>query len=145
MDSKGSTSTLFKMLDISNSIDTFIDSNEADLEVTSFEEHLSQLSKRKNLSIPSIIDLASLSESYIYQLFKGTRKPSRDKIIQLIFGMKLSLEESNKLLRAGEKNELYCRNKRDAIVIFAINNHLSINEVEEILLDRGLESIVNLR
>lgn len=140
---KQTTTSLFKILDNSCNIDEYIDKYDTELETSSFEEYLDKLVKKKNCSIPQIIKRGYLKESYGYQLFRGIRKPSRDKIIQLCFGMSLTLQESNKLLRAGEKNELYCRNKRDAVIIFGLNNHLPLIDVEEILSKRGLESLIN--
>lgn len=144
MDKETNTTMLRKILDNACNIDEFIDIYDAELEVSSFEEYITKLAKEKGCSIPEIIGNGYMNESYCYQLFKGTRKPSRDKIIQLCFGMKLNLDESNRLLRAGEKNELYCRNKRDAVIIFGLNNNLSIIDVEEVLCERGLETLLNI-
>jgi len=144
MDKNGLTSALFKVLDTTKNIDAFIERFDSDLEVISFHDYANQLAKEKNFSIPMIINSGSLNESYCYQIFKGKRKPSRDKTIQVCFAMGLSLEESNKMLRAAEKNELYCRNKRDAIFIYGINNHLSVLAIEEMLLDRELETLINV-
>lgn len=144
MDKKNTTSTLNKLLSSASNIDEFIDTYDFDLTAVSFEQYLARLAQEKGCSIPEIIRRAYMNESYCYQLIKGTRKPSRDKILQLCFGMRLNLEEANRLLRAGEKNELYCRNKRDAVIIFGLNNSLPIIDVEEILLERGLDTLLNI-
>ncbi len=141
---KNTTSALYRILDNSSNIDEFMNEYDFELKTSSFEEYINILAKEKNCSIPEIISRGYMKESYCYQLFKGIRKPSRDKIIQLCFGMKLTLQESNKLLRAGEKNELYCRNKRDAVIIFGLNNNLAIIDVEEVLCNRGLETLLNI-
>jgi len=144
VDKSGSTSALFRILDTTKNIETFIDRFDSDLEVMSFHDYANQLAKEKDCTIPMIINVGQMNESYCYQIFKGTRKPSRDKIIQVCFAMGLTLEESNKLLRTGEKNELYCRNKRDAIFIFAINKHMAVLDVEAILLEQDLETLINV-
>lgn len=137
-----STESLLKILDTTADINIYIDKFDSELNSNGFPQHINLLSCQKNCTIPEIIIRASMNESYCYQLFKGTRKPSRDKVIQLCFGMQLNLMESNKLLQKAEKSELYCKNKRDAIIIFGLNNKLGIMEVEEILVEKGLESLV---
>lgn len=144
MKDKRSTTTLFKMLSSSNDIDTFLEKYDHELEPDDFVEYLNKLAGEKKCSIPEVITRGSFNESYCYQIFKGTRKPSRDKIIQLGFAMGLDLYETNKLLRAGGKAELYCRDKRDAVIIFGLNNKLSIIDVEEVMMDNGFESIIGL-
>jgi hypothetical protein len=137
------TSALLRMLDSASSIDAFIDAHEADLAVMPFHERVAALAQEKKLTVAQIIQQAMMNESYCYQLFKGTRKPSRDKILQLAFGMALNLEQTNGLLRAAQKSELYCRNKRDAVIMFGLNNRKSILEIEEILLDKGYGLLVD--
>lgn len=137
-----STKALLKILDTSSNINEYIDKYENELIDMNFKEYINKLAEEKNCSIPDIIKQGEMNESYCYQLFKGIRKPSRDKIIQLCFGMKLNINESNKLLQTAEKSELYCKNKRDAIIIFGLNNNLPIIDVEEILIDRALEPLL---
>lgn len=142
MDDKLSTSFLNNLLSDSANINEFIDKFEEELEYPSFVEYINRLIKDRGLSVPEIIENGFMNESYCYQLIKGTRKPSRNKIIQLCFALGLNLEESNKLLLCGQKNVLYVRDKRDAIIIFGINKKLSVMDAEEILLERGFEPIL---
>lgn len=139
------TSSLLKMLNNTNDIYSFLENFEDELKPENFVECLNKLICEKKCSIPDIIKNGDLNESYGYQIFNGTRRPSRDKIIQVGFGMGLDLYETNQLLRAGGKAELYCRDKRDAVIIFGLNNKLSINDVEEILMYNGFESITGLK
>ena len=41
------------------------------------------------------------------------------------------VREANRLLQAGGANELYCKNRRDAIVIFAISHGYTLQKTEE--------------
>ena len=71
---------------------------------------------------------------YLQQLLdeRGLRRnPSRNKLLQLAFAMKLSLRETNRLLQAGGCNELYCKNRRDAIIIFCINHGETLQTADE--------------
>ena len=85
-----------------------------------------------------IIISAQIDRTYGHQLFNGTRKPSRDKVLQLAIAMKLSLNETQHLLQAAGKSALYPRLKRDAVVIYCLKNELDMMETQEILSKAGL-------
>jgi len=55
--------------------------------------------------------------------------------------MKLNLLNTQRLLKAGHVNELYPRNERDAILLFAINNSMTIAEIDELLYSRDQETL----
>jgi hypothetical protein len=43
------------------------------------------------------------------------------------------------MLKLAEKSQLYVKNKRDAIIIFALNKKLSMIELNELLFEEGCE------
>ena len=45
--------------------------------------------------------------------------------------MGCTLREANRLLKAGGVNELYCKNRRDAIIIFSLSQGASLQQAEE--------------
>ena len=55
--------------------------------VVSLAEHLETLLNQKRTSKAEVIYRAKLDTVYGYQIFNGTRKPSRDKLLQLAFGL----------------------------------------------------------
>ncbi len=67
--------------------------------------------------------------------WQARKNPSRNKLLALAVAMKLNIEECQKLLKFGGVNELYPRNRRDAIIIFALTKKLSIFELNELLFD----------
>ena len=89
--------------------------------------------------IPERVILRSqIDRTYGHQLFNGTRKPSRDKILQLAIGMKLSLEETQQLLQAAGKSPLYPRLKREAVLIYCLNRGLDMMETQSLLGEKEL-------
>ena len=84
---------------------------------------------------------AGLNDTFGYQIFKGTRKASRDKVLQLAFAMHLGLRETDRLLQAAGANELYCKNRRDAIIIFAVQKGYTLQKANEELYRFGEETI----
>ena len=87
----------------------------------------------KNISKAKVISEANLARTYGYQIFQGEKNPGRDKIIAITFAMGLNLEECNRLLTLARTNILYSKNKRDAIIIFGIENKYSLSQVNEVL------------
>lgn len=97
----------------------------------SLAEYLQQLLDEKGLERSKVVREAGLNDTFGYQIFKGTRKVSRDKVLQLAFAMQLGLRETDRLLQAAGANELYCKNRRDAIIIFAVQKGYTLQKVNE--------------
>lgn len=57
------------------------------------------------------------------------------------FSLGLPLREANRLLQAGGVNELYCKNRRDAIIIFALSHGYTLQKTEEELYRFGETTI----
>ncbi len=104
-------------------------------------EYLQQLLIDHDLKRADVIREANLNSTFGYQIFTGQRQASRDKILQLAYAMHLSLIETNRLLQAAKANELYCKNRRDAIMIFCLNHGCSLQETNEELYRFGEDTI----
>ena len=107
----------------------------------SLSEYLQQLLDEKGLQRSKVVHEAGLNDTFGYQIFKETRKASRNKVLQLAFAMHLNLRETDRLLQAAGANELYCKNKRDAIIIFAVQKGYSLQKTDEELYRFGEETI----
>ena len=107
----------------------------------SLSSYLQQLLEEKGLNRAQVVRDAGLNETFGYQIFKGTRKASRNKVLQLAFAMRLSLRETDRLLQAAGLNELYCKNRRDAIIIFAVEKGYNLQKTDEELYRFGEDTI----
>lgn len=103
-----------------------------------FVTYFKDLCDKKNLKKSNIIHKSNINRTYGYQILNGDKKPSRDKIIQLCIGANLTLKETNNCLILGGANELYVKNSRDSIIIFSINQKLSITDINELLYEYNL-------
>ena len=101
--------------------------------VVSLAEHLDALLDQKETSKAEVIYRAGLDTVYGYQIFNGTRKPSRDKLLQLAFGFPLTYTETLTLLKIAGASSLYVRRRRDSIIIFALNKGFSLEQLNELL------------
>ena len=94
---------------------------------------LRDLLDQAGLSAPEWMAAANLSKSYGYQILRGERIPGRDVLLRTALVLRLSLQETQRLLALGGCGALYPRVRRDAAVIFALNQHMSLLETEELL------------
>lgn len=107
----------------------------------SLSEYLQQLLREHHLKRPDVIHEAGLNETHGYQIFTGQRGASRNKMLQIAFAMGLSLRETNRLLQAAGANELYCKVRRDAVIIFCITHQYNLRKTDEELYRLGEQTI----
>lgn len=119
-------------------IDDYLNANNDNLLTLSLSEYLNTLLSQKKIRKADVIRGSLLSRAYVYKIFAGEKIPSRDKLIALAFGLGLSDSETQKMLKISGNLELYARNKRDALLLFALQKHKSILEVNELLYDHQL-------
>lgn len=138
---KKTTAELLDALKKNNNINHYLNTNNDDFITSSLSQYLNELLYEKDINKAKAIEKSNLNNIYAYEIFSGKKKPSRNKLLQLAFGMELDLQSVQRLLRIAGLSELYPRNKRDSIIIFAINNSMSLLECEE-LLEKMNESII---
>lgn len=128
------TDELLKELDNTSDINQYLSTNRDELIEQNVAKYLNELlEKKENLTKSKIIKSTSLSESYIYDIFRGEKSnPSRNKLLQIAFAMSLDLETTQKLLKIAKVGILYPRIKRDSIIIFALNKNLDFFECENL-------------
>lgn len=97
------------------------------------------LIKKSKLSKADIINKSDIGYTYFYDILRGEKCPSRDKIVRLILAMKLELEECQKMMRLYNWAPLYAKDKRDSAMIYAVNNSFSVWQLDELLAENELE------
>lgn len=135
------TDDLLNIINKSKSLDEFLAQHKGEFIKINISEYLNALIEKKGLSKSEIISASFMDRVYAYQIFNGTRTPSRDKLIQLSFGMGLDFEETQKLLKYSKNAPLYIHNRRDSIIIYAINKEITLIDLN-ILLDEKGEKII---
>lgn len=99
----------------------------------SLTSYLHMLLERRGLSVGSVIRQCSLDRSYGYQLFNGTRRPTRDMLVALALQLEFTEEETQRLLKLAGRPVLYARNKRDAALLYSLTHRLTLAQAEELL------------
>ena len=99
--------------------------------------YLNSLLHRHGLTIQDVVVACNLDRSYSYQLFNGTRRPSREFLLRLALLLKLGEEEAQRLLKIAGRQPLYARNRRDAVVLYALTHGLTAKKTDELLEELG--------
>lgn len=132
------TSKLFdRLLKVSN-LDQFMKNNADEMQLMSFSEYITELCKEQGEVPEHIIKRGNIERSYGHQLFRGTRKPSRDTVLQLAFGFDAGVGTAQELLKHARMSALYPRVKRDVAIIYCLHNHFTIVETQSILYEMQL-------
>ncbi len=134
---KKNTEMLMSALESTATYDAFLEENQADLGLEQFKLAMRKYIAKYELDIKEVIKDAHIDRTYGYQIFNGRRKPSREKIIQMAFAMKLTVKECNHLLQCAEKQPLYAKVKRDSIIIYAFVHQLNINQLDQLLISHN--------
>lgn len=132
MDDK-STDDLIHEIKSATDIEDYLIKNKENLLHSDLAGHLNMLLSEKGMKKADVVRRSLLDRTYVYKIFSGKKIPSRDKLLALAFGLGLSDEEANKMLRLSGNRELYARDGRDALILFALQRNMSVFEVNELL------------
>lgn len=81
----------------SPNLEGFLDDNADAMQAPPFHAYISELCQVMDQVPERVIKQSSIERTYGHQLFNGTRKPSRDKVIQFAFGFGLDVDGTQKL------------------------------------------------
>lgn len=137
---KKNTQELLEILKSTSKIETYLSEFPEVIPQESLHIALEKLLSEKNISRSQCIEDSGLDRTSAYQIFDGRcRAPSRDRLLALCLAMRLTLNEVHTLFCSTGFPDLYAKNQRDSVLIFAFQKHLSVLETNELLFDLGIE------
>lgn len=107
--------------------------------------HLNKLLYVKNMTIADVNKEAQLDQKYIYQIFDGRKNASRDKLIAIAYGLRLSADETQTLLKISRNQPLYVKDKRDYIILWSLTHEKNLRETNDLLYKHGFETLGSLK
>ncbi len=131
------TEELLERLLASATPEAYLTSSDSDVDARDLAEFLRDLLAEKGLSRADVIRGSGLNATFCYQVFQGTRRIGRDNAIMLAFGLRCTLRETQRLLRHAGVSELWCRVRRDAIIIHCIDNGVTREQCDDELYRLG--------
>jgi len=129
-----STQELMHRLKEADDILVFLDENEQELLKETTQGYLGGLLDEKNLNTADVMHRSGQSD-YVYKVFQGTRKASRNILLAIAIGMSLTVLETQMLMRIAQTAQLDPRNRRDSVIIYALNNNSTIETLNDVLFD----------
>ena len=118
-------------------IDTYLKQNKENMIPHNLPIHLELLLEQKGLTKADVVRGSQLNRKYVYQIFSGEKTPSRNKLIALAFGLQLTADETQTMLKLAGYRDLYVKDTWDAIILYALQRGKTISETNELLYERG--------
>ena len=106
-------------------------------------KYLMELLARKGLKRAQVVEDSGVDKAFVYQIFNGSKRPSRDKLIAITFGMRLNEEETQRVLKIAGHSELYPRVPRDALILFSIQRGVDIWQTDDALDKNGFPTLLS--
>lgn len=111
--------------------ESFIDNN--------LKEYWLGLLEKSEVNKSDVINRSDIGYTYFYDIIRGDKCPSRDKIIRLLLAMELSLDECQSTLKLYKWGQLYARDKRDSAIIYAFNHKMSVWQLNDLMTTNSIE------
>ena len=135
---KKSTEELMNELLKANNIGEYLKDNS---QYMVSEELSTYLISKKALVKSEVIKKTEFSEVMGYQIFSGTRLPSRDSLICICVAMEMALDETQAILKIAGFAALYPKTKRDSVIIRGISEGKSVAGINEELYNLGEKTL----
>ena len=99
------------------------------------------LAERDGMKRADVVRASKLNSTVVYDIFGGKSLPGRDHAIMLAFGLRCSLLETQRLLRLAGVSELWPKNRRDAIILWCVEQGRNLDECDEELWRLGEKTL----
>jgi hypothetical protein len=137
------TTRLTNVLKSGKDIKVILQENDSSINAPALQEHLQKLLHSKAMKRQDVIKRAELDGNYANQIFSGIKtKPGRDQVLSLAFGFGLNIDETERLFKVAGVGALYPKNKRDAVILHALENGKSAVQVNEVLCSLELGALL---
>lgn len=138
---KPPTGALWDRLFKAPTLEGFMAGNESAIGLEPFCVFISRLCTQMGEVPERIIKRADIERSFGHQIFRGSRRPSRDTVLQLAFGFGADIDLTQELLRHSGHSPLYPRVKRDVAISYCLHHRTGLIEAQNVLVELGLPLI----
>ena len=139
---KKETAELEKQLESRVKLEEFLKDNKDEFLSHDVGEMVKEILEERKISKAEAARRSKMSDVYLFQIISGRRQPSRDRLLCLCIGLGCSLEETRIILKKGRFAELYARDRRDAVIIYGIEQKWDLSEVNDALFESGEKTLV---
>ncbi len=103
---------------------------------------LETLREANNMKRSVLARESGLNATVVYDIFSGKSRPGRDHAIMLSIGLNCDLRETQRLLRLAGVSELWCKQRRDAIIIWCIEHGFDLTATDNELQRLGEQPLL---
>lgn len=108
---------------------------------TPLPELLANALAQQNLPMQELARRIDVERSTLYRLLSGERLTTRNVLLRIALALHFSVEETQTLLRAGRRAQLYAPVRRDAVLLFCLSRGETLELTEAVLQQRGCDSL----
>ncbi len=105
-------------------------------------DYLNELLAERGIKRAEVVRGSAINPTVVYDIFSGKSRPGRDHAIMLGFGLKCDLREMQRLLRCAGVSELWCKVRRDAVIIWCVEHGLTRAETDDELYRLGEKTLL---
>ena len=134
------TEELLERLLASKSVDSYLEN--AETPNRSLPDYLFELLHKRKLKRADVMRGSGLNGTVVYDIFSGKSRPGRDHAVMLALGLKANLRETQRILRLAGVAELWCKHRRDAVLIWCIEHGLTRAETDDELYRLGERTLL---
>ena len=134
------TEELLERLLASKSVDSYLEN--AETPDRSLPNYLFELLHKRKLKRADVMRGSGLNGTVVYDIFSGKSRPGRDHAVMLALGLKANLRETQRILRLAGVAELWCKHRRDAVLIWCIEHGLTRAETDDELYRLGEKTLL---
>lgn len=88
-------------------------------------DYLFELLAERGMKRADVVRLSGINVTVVYDIFAGKSLPGRDRAIMLAFGLRCTLRETQRILKLAGVSELWPKVRRDAIIIWCIEQGMT--------------------
>ena len=124
----------------SASLDEYL--SESEVADRSLPEYLKEMLDAHGLKRADVVRASGINATVVDDIFAGKSNPGRDHAIMLAFGLQCDVAQTQRLLRMAGVSELWCRIRRDAIILWSIKQGSSRAEADDELYRFGEKTLL---
>lgn len=113
-----------------------------DIADRALSDYLNELLQSHGIKRADVVRGSGINATVVYDIFAGKSNPGRDHAIMLAFGLKCDVVETQRLLRMAGVSELWCKIRRDAIILWCIQQGFDRAETDDELYRFGEKTLL---
>ncbi len=135
------TSEMLKELESFSNFKDFFSENQDFITKKQLSENLAELLLKYDIKKSEAVKRSEINEIYAYQIFAGSRLPDRDKLLCILIGMELPLDEVQRILKTSGYAPLYPKTEKDCIIAFGIMKKYNLMKINALLYDYDFDTL----